>query len=64
MGTGHGDQAKAGSVAWARIVGRRGRKEGSRGCLALSQGADLNVEPSSVWSKTKGLAAGSLKLVI
>lgn len=40
------------------------RKEGSRGCLALSQGADLDIEPSSVRSKTKGLAAGCLKLVI
>lgn len=64
MGTGHDDQAEVGSVGWARIMGRRSRKEGSRGCLALTQGADLNVEPSSVWSKTKGLAAGSIKLVI
>lgn len=40
------------------------RKQGSRDCLALSQGADLDVEPSSVGPKTKGLAAGCLKLVI
>lgn len=63
MGTGHGYQAQVGSMEWARIGGGD-RKEGSRGCPALNQGTDLDVEPSSMWSKTKGLAAGCLKLVI
>lgn len=40
----------------------KGEDEGSEG--EGPKAADLDVEPPSVWSKTKGLAARGLKLAI
>lgn len=57
MGIGHGDQAQVGSV------GEAGTKV-HEVVMLWARVADLDVEPSSVWSKTKGLAAGCLELTI